>query len=616
MSWFKSDEQKSYEERAKRHAQVARSYDEEAASLLERLKHRPEPVRQCALSLLKDERYLFDFPAWGDPNLNERLYCNEMDSFLKDPVLSRKLFQQELITLLDMVPFPSETTEASPFTTPLFSFIPDLRGFTERIHDWLKDASIVTKPCMFRAESARMNANVMRLHGEPTKISTSTIDPRAYFEGMKLGALLQTLVPLPLSHNDRFSHMHILGGTGAGKTTLLENLILHDLKSENRPALVIVDSQGDLIRKISRLALFNEELADALVLISPKDTKHPPALNVFDVNRERLGTYDDMLKEQVVAGVIQTFDYLFAGLLGADLTAKQGVFFKFVARLMLSLPETMGRNATILDMLRLMEDPAPYRKAIESLPPIQRDFFERDFQNKTFAQTKEQIRYRLHALIENPTLARLFTSPKTNVDLFSELNRGSVILVDTAKDFLKGSSAHFGQIFISLVLQAVLERAAITDRRPAFLIVDEAAEYFDSNIDDLLTQVRKFGMGCVFAHQYLDQCSGALKASLAANTSIKFAAGVSTSDARVMAAEMRTTPDFILSQPRLHFAAHIRNLTPQALSIPVQIGMLDKEPQLTKEQYQALIERNRARVFAAPSPTKPVEVEKDVSDEW
>jgi hypothetical protein len=267
-------------------------------------------------------------------------------------------------------------------------------------------------------------------------------------------------------------------------------------------------------------------------------------------------------------------------------------------------------------MLRLMEDPAPYRKAIESLPPIQRDFFERDFQNKTFAQTKEQIRYRLHALIENPTLARLFTSPKTNVDLFSELNRGSVILVDTAKDFLKGSSAHFGQIFISLVLQAVLERAAITDRRPAFLIVDEAAEYFDSNIDDLLTQVRKFGMGCVFAHQYLDQCSGALKASLAANTSIKFAAGVSTSDARVMAAEMRTTPDFILSQPRLRFAAHIRNLTPQALSIPVQIGMLDKEPQLTKEQYQALIERNRARVFAAPSPTKPVEVEKDVSDEW
>ena len=54
----------------------------------------------------------------------------------------------------------------------------------------------------------------------------------------------------------------------------------------------------------------------------------------------------------MTAGVIQTFDYLFNGLLGADLTAKQGVFFKYIARLMLVLPEALGRNATILDMMQ------------------------------------------------------------------------------------------------------------------------------------------------------------------------------------------------------------------------------------------------------------------------
>src|SRR5262249_21274107 len=148
--------------------------------------------------------------------------------------------------------------------------------------------------------------------------------------------------------------------------------------------------------------------------------------------------YDEMAKEQVTAGVIQTFDYLFAGLLGADLTAKQGVFFRFVARLMLALPETLGRNATILDMIALMDDPTPYQQAIESLSPIQRTFFERDFVGKTFVQTKEQIRYRLNAILENPTLARLFTSPETRIDIFQLLNDGGIILVDTAKDFLKG----------------------------------------------------------------------------------------------------------------------------------------------------------------------------------
>jgi hypothetical protein len=320
-----------------------------------------------------------------------------------------------------------------------------------------------------------------------------------------------------------------------------------------------VDSQGDLIDKISHLALFDDALRDRLVLMPPKEIDHPPALNIFDINRSRLGAYDAVSKEQVTAGVIETFDYLFSGLIGADLTAKQGVFFRYIAHLMLALPETMGRSATILDLMNLMDDPEPYQAAIQSLPELQRQFFVRDFVSKpgrkgTFDQTREQIRYRLQALIENPTLARLFTSPSTRIDLFEELNRGSIILVDTARDFLKGSSSHFGRIFIALTLQAVLERAAIPEerRKPAFLIVDEAADYFGSNIDDLLTEARKYKLGCIFAHQYLDRRTQSLRASLAANTAIKMAAGVSTSDARALAPDMRTTLDFILSQPRLH----------------------------------------------------------------
>jgi hypothetical protein len=129
-----------------------------------------------------------------------------------------------------------------------------------------------------------------------------------------------------------------------------------------------------------------------------------------------------------------------------------------------------------------------------------------------------------------------------------------------------GASSHFGRIFISLVLQAVLERAAIpeAERKPAFLIVDEAASYFDTNIDDLLTEARKYKLGCVFAHQFLDQVTSSLRASLAANTAIKMAGGVSTADARALAPDLRTT-DFVLGQPALHFAAYIRNVTPSAI---------------------------------------------------
>jgi hypothetical protein len=511
--------------------------------------------------------------------------------------------------------------ENSPFTLPVINLLPDAAMIVEGINSRLIRPHILELG-LFTAVGAVIEDNVCRAYGiTPGQPIKKTIKPLAemgwspqettdaILKRTPFHDLLTTPVPMKFDYQTRFSHIHIIGGSGAGKTQLLQNMILHDLESDDPPTLIIVDSQSDLINKLSRLEVFHPdygEHAGKLTIISPRDIDHPPAINIFDVRRDRLSSYSPAMREQVTAGVIQTFDYLFTGLLGADLTAKQSVFFRFVARLMLALPETMGRNATILDMMNLMDDPSPYRDSIQSLPPIQRNFFERDFQGAGFRQTKEQIRYRLQAILENPTLERLFTAESTKIDFFTEMNKGGVILIDTAKDFLKGSSAHFGRIFISLVLQAALERASIPEskRKPAFLIVDEAADYFDDNIDDLLTQVRKYSVGCVFAHQFLDQCTSSLRASLAANTSTKLCASLSVSDARSMAPELRTTSERILSQKKLHFSCFIRNVTPEAVSVPIEVGKLENEPQLTDRDFARLKKLNNEKVSIGIAPPK------------
>jgi len=69
---------------------------------------------------------------------------------------------------------------------------------------------------------------------------------------------------------------------------------------------------------------------------------------------------------------------------------------------------------------------------------------------------------------------------------------------------------------------------------------------------------------------------------------------------------LRTTPEFILSQPKLHFACHIRNVTPQAVSVPVPVGVLEDQPTLSRYAYDRLLELNRIRVSLpkdAPSDT-------------
>ena len=401
-----------------------------------------------------------------------------------------------------------------------------------------------------------------------------------YLTGTPLDKVFNARVPFVIPTKRRVEHMHILGGSGAGKTQLIQQLIMHDIEEGN--SIVVVDSQSDLIRTISKLKLDRDP-----IIISPR---HMPSLNIFDVP-DRGG--DEDMQNQIANGVIDTYMYVFDGLVGADLTAKQGVFFKMVARLLLELPKTFGRNATIMDMFDLMESDAPYREAINNLRPINRNFFQKDFQATTFRQTKEQIRYRLNAILENPTIAELFTAQENKIDLLDEMGKGSIILVDTNKEFLKSNSAHFGRFFISLVLRAAFERASITRRPMAMLYVDEAAEYFDSNINDLLTSVRKYNVGCVFAHQFLEQCTPSLRASLSTNTAIKCVGGGSTADARALASDLRTNAEFILNQPPLHFATYVRGMK-TAVSLQVDAGMMERADK--REDYAEMIQRNFMRI--------------------
>ena len=92
----------------------------------------------------------------------------------------------------------------------------------------------------------------------------------------------------------------------------------------------------------------------------------------------------------------------------------------------------------------------------------------------------------------------MFSHPKNAFDMKAAFDSGKVVLINTAKDVLKAeASAIFGRYMIALAMQAALERAADPEasRRPAFLYIDEAADYFDQNIDTLLIQARKYKVG-------------------------------------------------------------------------------------------------------------------------
>ncbi|MGO8866412.1 MAG: hypothetical protein ACLQME_07930 [Alphaproteobacteria bacterium] len=432
----------------------------------------------------------------------------------------------------------------------------------------------------------------------------------AYLKNTPLECIfLESRIPFEISIVKRLEHTAIIAGAGWGKTQLLQSMIAGDLEREDPPAMVVIDSTNAIIRRVQRLALFNERLTDRIIIIDPEHDP-APALNMFDVSNPRLQTYSRTAREDVEAEVINLFNYVFASL-STELTGPQSAAFPYFIRLMLSYP-----GATIHTLLELLEDAdetqskfAPY---IARLDPTARAFFKNQFYASTNRPMRGQIARRLYGLVQVPAFERMF-STVNKLDMFAELQRGSIILVNTSVRLLKeDASSLFGRYIIARTLAAAFERAAIDEhqRKPAFLIVDEAAPYFDETFDAMLTRVRQFKLGVVIAFQHLEQASKELRSAIASNTTVKYAGGLGYTDSRWLSRDMRTTPDFVQAQRRdsrepprfTQFACYVRNYTDSAVSLTVPFYALEGMPKMNDEELAALLERNRARVSQTASP--------------
>lgn len=424
-----------------------------------------------------------------------------------------------------------------------------------------------------------------------------------YLSGTYFKDALETPVPFEVPEASRFEHAHIVGGTGHGKTQLMQRMIHADLlkAQQDGRCVIVIDSQGDMLNRLVRLDLFSpdhpDSLADRLIVIDPADVEFPASLNLFDAKLERLADYRPVDRERVLNGVVELYETFFGALLGAELTQKQGVVFKYLARLMLAIP-----GSTIHTLMQVMEDGRPFKPQMDALEGSARYFFQTEFFQPSFSATKKQILRRLWGVLATPTFERMFAQTRNTLDLFQAMQDGKIILINTAKDLLKAEGSQlFGRFFIAMLAQATLERSTVEldERTPAFVYVDEAQEYFDDTVEAILNQARKYRVSLTVAHQALDQLSSRLRAVLHANTAMKCAGGVSARDARAFAEELHTTPEFIegmkRGQGKTEFAVWIRQQTPRALRLAVPLGHVERQPTLSEEDYDELIARNRRR---------------------
>lgn len=391
---------------------------------------------------------------------------------------------------------------------------------------------------------------------------------------------------LNLPFDVMYQHIMILGGTGAGKTHLLQELILNLLDMADTPGMIVIDPKGLMVKRLAKLAVFNDRLKDRLVIIDA--TRKPyPALNLFaDTSRNE----DE--REMLFSHAISTFRYIFSSG-GFKFTPKQANCFGYCVALMFAM------RGTLTDLQALLrkggENNPRVRAAMLRIPHAHKPFFASDFSGPAYTSTRDEVLTRLNELSLIPSFVGMFDQPDRSVDIFDCIQKRKIVLVNTGLDKSRTTSQIMGRLFIAMLLNAAYMRANLpkSQHHPCFLFADEFQEFIDDEkTPELLRLVREYNIGVTIAFHNMHgaELSDALRVVISGSTRTKFAAMPSGRDLNYVAQDFGCDPRLFAqhSQTRSHavFIGTVRGIIPPTpISVPWQ--NVEKEPQMTQDQAEA-----------------------------
>jgi energy-coupling factor transporter ATP-binding protein EcfA2 len=340
---------------------------------------------------------------------------------------------------------------------------------------------------------------------------------------------------------DRLSHVYVIGKTGVGKSTLLETLARQDLEAGRGFALI--DPHGDLVERIAKDATA-EELGRVVYLNAP-DGAQPFGYNPLRKVRENKIPL-------AVSGLLETLKKLWPD--------AWGVRMEHVLRNSLYALLELD-NATLSDILRLYRDEA-YRKGVAGRIRNEtvRRFWRHEFESYHFRQRADAvapIQNKLGALLSDPTLYRILVEPIHDIRVRSLMDEGKALLVNLSKGRLGEDSAHIlGGLLASTLALAAFSRAdaAPDTRRPFFIYMDEFQSFTTLMIANMMSELRKYGIGLVLAHQYLNQLEPEVRHSVLGNAGTLISFRVGPEDAAILAKEFQPKFDVqdLLNLPNRH----------------------------------------------------------------
>jgi len=389
---------------------------------------------------------------------------------------------------------------------------------------------------------------------------------------------------------DRFRGHWVVGTQGTGKTQLFQYMIARDLDlvAERKASLIILDptgkEEGSLIHTITSLKRFvpGGDLHGKLVIIDPSERDFTLPINLLSLR-------SDANDDDALSAAIENYLSVMGGLMGQPLTGFQDPVFRHVVQLAMVMP-----NANLATLRRIIQpisarerDKEPwYEEYLDRLHPDVRDYFTYVYNSDGANRSRGEIMNRLFTLTSDPVFRRLFSHDETRIDFYEQMNSGKVIVINAARDTLRGLTKLYGRFFIALITEAGKRRASLPRGTPlpCFIYIDECDEFVkdDPNAATILEKLRQMNIGLIFGNQRVNQIDDAIQESFM-TTGIKYA-NCNEASAKALAPEMgQCRYPLLMTRPWGNFMASVGGREPFPIQVEYQF-VENRLPHMTEAE--------------------------------
>ena len=389
--------------------------------------------------------------------------------------------------------------------------------------------------------------------------------------------------------DDRRRHIHVMGKTGMGKSSLLLNMAVSDIRAGH--GIAFVDPHGDLAEAL--LDYVPPERIDDVVYFNPQDLQFPVSFNV-------LGDVPEAQRHIVADGLVGVFKKIWADSWGPRL--------EYILRnCILTLLEK--DDATLLDIMRLLVDKDYRAKVVYEIEdPMLKSFWLNEFEgygDKLQAEAIAPIQNKVGQFTSSPLIRNIIGQKQSSFDIRKVMDERKIFIMNLSKGAVgEGGAQLLGAMMITKMQLAAMSRVDIPqdDRKDFFAYIDEFQNFSTDSFAEILSEARKYRLGLILAHQYIEQLPESVRAAVFGNVGTTILFRIGAADAEEFEKEFAPTltAEDLVNLPK--WKIYLKLMIDGVTSSPFSADTLPDPEEEEISMRQKIIEHSR-KVYGIPRNT-------------